>query len=759
LDTFRTAGTYTIGLRVKDENSCIDVEMKQFRVTHAEPDFTITPNPACFSSGTVQLTNNTDANQIFGDVITKYTWIFGDGSPIGTSTTGLSTLIHPIILGITPTVAISASLIAQNQIGCVDTAVVTWQVNRPFGNLSYATNSVVCIPQFSTGNLGFIANNGYPTYSVSYGDSPGNPVWSTYTNTFTNVTHNYTIPGSYTTTLMVFDYAGCVDTRTLAVRAIGQPTSSIYLLNGVSKFCFAADFIVNSNSSIFTSSITGYSWGFATPSNSIVSPPTSLSSFSNIISASGIFTISLSVDVDGYCPSPSSQLTVSVVKPAASAIISPTMFCLGETISASVTVNGDVGTWQWFFGDNVPQPIRNNFPSTPTVVAYPYTIYPSTSSTGSTVAKLHYIALNNACDDFLVFNIQVIKLEADFKHQLEDYDHCLRESDVFINTTPNPLNLNLSYSWNFGDQITATGENAPHLYTFPGTFTVIMLAKDSQYGCQSTTVKGMTVFPLPTAQLRIDKTLSCPNATFEVQGSGSPGVSGYLTATLSPLSTGSNMNLAPSNSFVTNASALVNTIYTLNVTDENNCKSDPVFDTMFIQLPAPRVDWDTAVIIGQTTPLNAFLGNAFTYTWSPLITNLNCDTCIFPNPISNSMVDITYTVMVEDTLKCSIVKNTYKIKIIPKVSLDVPTAFTPNGDGVNDVIFPAGWGIKKLIYFKVFNRWGQQIFESNNLNVGWDGNFDGVPQNMETYVYQVSVETYLETEPTLFKTGTFKLIR
>jgi gliding motility-associated-like protein len=59
----------------------------------------------------------------------------------------------------------------------------------------------------------------------------------------------------------------------------------------------------------------------------------------------------------------------------------------------------------------------------------------------------------------------------------------------------------------------------------------------------------------------------------------------------------------------------------------------------------------------------------------------------------------------------------------------------------------------------VFNRWGQLVFESNDINVGWNGLFNGVPQNMETYVYQVSVETYLDSDPTLSKTGTFKLIR
>jgi gliding motility-associated-like protein len=757
-DTFRTTGTYTIGLRVKDDNNCVDTEMTPFRISNAEPVFTITPNPACFANGTVQLTNYTDANQVFGDVITSYNWYFGDGTTWGSSSTGLSTITHSIpgTSATSPyTPPIPAILIAQNQIGCTDTAVVNWQVNNPFPNYAALGSSVVCIPMFSAGHYSVMANVGYPTYSVTFGTPSVNPQWYTL-NSFSNISHPYTIPGTYTSVLKVIDSAGCIKNDTLLVKAIGQPTASLFAVDGRDKFCIPGDPHLKSSSVSFINPINGYSWTYATPTSTITSPAYTLDTYDELLPAAVIYTISLTVSVDGHCPS-SATKTLGVYNPTATAVLSPTMFCLGNTINAGINIIDGVQSWQWFFGDNVQQQLLGPF--SPTQVSYPYTIYPTTSTNGSAVVQLVYNSPSNGCSRVINIPIQVIKLESDFKRTGDLYKHCLGVRDTFISTTPNPLFLNLNYDWNYGDLSTGNGQQVSHTYLKPGTYTVSMTAKDLQYACTSTTVKSMTVFPLPTAQLRIDKTLSCPNATFEVQGNGSPGISGFVTATLSPVSGGSGMNLAPTNSFTSSTSASVNTIYTLTVSDENSCKSDPVFDTMFIQLPAPRVDWDTAVIIGQTTPLNAFLGNAFTYTWSPLITNLNCDTCIFPNPISNSMVDITYTVMVEDTLKCSIVKNTFTIKIIPKVSLDVPTAFTPNGDGVNDFIFPAGWGIKKLIYFKVFNRWGQQIFESNDLNVGWDGNFGGVPQNMETYVYQVSVETYLETEPTLFKTGTFKLIR
>ena len=122
------------------------------------------------------------------------------------------------------------------------------------------------------------------------------------------------------------------------------------------------------------------------------------------------------------------------------------------------------------------------------------------------------------------------------------------------------------------------------------------------------------------------------------------------------------------------------------------------------------------------------------------------------------MTDITYYAVISDTLGCFSITNSFLIKIEPKATVDVPTAFTPNGDGVNDIIYVGGWGLKKLNYFRIYNRWGQLLFESTDINVGWNGIFNGVPQNMETYIYKVSVETHIDSEPIKID-GHFKLIR
>ena len=110
------------------------------------------------------------------------------------------------------------------------------------------------------------------------------------------------------------------------------------------------------------------------------------------------------------------------------------------------------------------------------------------------------------------------------------------------------------------------------------------------------------------------------------------------------------------------------------------------------------------------------------------------------NPISTVTANITYTVLIEDRpLGCYITPNIYKIIVDPKTSLDVPTAFTPNGDGTNDVIYADGWGIRKLYYFKIFNRWGEMVFESTNIGFGWDGTYQGKPALPGVYTYRLDL--------------------
>ena len=118
---------------------------------------------------------------------------------------------------------------------------------------------------------------------------------------------------------------------------------------------------------------------------------------------------------------------------------------------------------------------------------------------------------------------------------------------------------------------------------------------------------------------------------------------------------------------------------------------------------------------------------------------------------------IRYKVIVTDEAGCSdsAYVNVKVFKTKPQVF--VPTAFTPNGDGHNDVIRPIAVGIKQIDYFRIYNRWGQLVFSTTTNEQGWDGTINGVPQGTNTYVWIVHAVDY--TGKAFFRKGTVTLIR
>ena len=80
----------------------------------------------------------------------------------------------------------------------------------------------------------------------------------------------------------------------------------------------------------------------------------------------------------------------------------------------------------------------------------------------------------------------------------------------------------------------------------------------------------------------------------------------------------------------------------------------------------------------------------------------------------------------------SVVKDfdTVNIRVFKGPTFYVPTAFTPNGDGLNDIFRPTAVGIASMEYFRVFNRYGELVYETSDITKGWDGTYKGVKQNI-----------------------------
>ena len=161
---------------------------------------------------------------------------------------------------------------------------------------------------------------------------------------------------------------------------------------------------------------------------------------------------------------------------------------------------------------------------------------------------------------------------------------------------------------------------------------------------------------------------------------------------------------------------------------------------------------DTSVVIGEPLLLNGTGGT--TYLWNPPIWLNNA---AIKNPVALPQSSIQYVLTATSANGC-IGTDTIDIKLY-KIDPDmyVPTAFTPNGDGNNDIFKPILIGMKELRYFRVYNRWGQLLYSTGEIGKGWDGKFAGRGQDPATYVWMAEAVTY--KGDVRFKKGYVVLIR
>ena len=144
--------------------------------------------------------------------------------------------------------------------------------------------------------------------------------------------------------------------------------------------------------------------------------------------------------------------------------------------------------------------------------------------------------------------------------------------------------------------------------------------------------------------------------------------------------------------------------------------------------------------------------NCTSFTWSPPI-GLN-DTLI-SNPIASPVVNTKYIVKATTEWGCK-TSDSINIHINPLSVIAMPNAFTP-GNGPNNILYVLKRGIASLHYYRIYNRWGQKVFETSNIDEGWDGTFKGKPQPFDVYIYDV--EAITDKGVIFDKTGNVTLLR
>ena len=250
----------------------------------------------------------------------------------------------------------------------------------------------------------------------------------------------------------------------------------------------------------------------------------------------------------------------------------------------------------------------------------------------------------------------------------------------------------------------------------------------------------VTVFSLPTITVSSNVTICEGSPTPPITASGAvtyswnPGAPGNSnvgsTVTVSPLST---------------------TTYTVTGTDANGCSSYNTItvdvDPFFPISAGP----DITITLGEAVTLLPTAVTGATYSWSPS-DNLSCTNC--QNPVANPPNTIIYVLTVNNGVCTSADSITVYVKCN---DVFVPTAFSPNGDTYNDVLYVKSVCIKTLISFTIYDRWGEKVFETSDMTKGWDGMYLNKTLEPDVFVYLIKGTGTNDEEIT--KKGNISLIK
>lgn len=766
----------------------------QFNVVVCPPPVQAAIGPINGCGGTtIQMQNNTTGGA------TSYNWDFGDASPNSSLTNPTHT--YP---GIGTFVV---ELIADPGSNCADTAYQTFTV--AFSTADFTAVDSICVtsPVFFTNNSGGSAGNTINSWLYDFGDG--------FSSGLPNPTHTYTAGGNYTVTLIVNSTQGCQDTIQKPIFVQGLPSANagvdttacnnnpLVSLNGVVANCSGGLWLntagtYNPNNSTLITDYTptagevasgfidivlsttgnglcptaadtirvtfidgplvdagtdiqvckdtsavplsgtvqfagGGQWttsgtGSFTPSSTDLNTTYIPSSADT---AAGAVTLYLTATNVGNCITTTDTLELSFYNPPTISILNNDTACSGDPIQLLVNTSTGSGVWTTLGnGTFVPDSSANS------------SYIPGSNDITNGTVTLAFVTTNNGGCLAVRDTIDIAIIPS----PVSAYSFttpCFGNSSGFTDASTATGGV-AGWFWDFDDGQNSSSQNPSHLYGAPGTYDVSLIVTSTN-GCRDTLTQPVDVHYLPVAGFFSPN--PCLNGGTDFTDTSS--VTGStITGWQWDFGDGGSDNIQnPSHTYPSAGSFSV----TLIVESAFGC-----FDTLVQNtnvLPGPTAAFTTSdgtvnqyedvIFTDQSTPA----GTIVTWQWD--FGDGSGDNT--QNTIHNYDSSGVYPVMliVTDNNGCV---DTTKSDIIVFMPPVIPTGFSPgNGDGVNDVLYVLGGPFENLD-FKIYNQWGQIIFESFSQSDGWDGTLrapqsqgiigvNGAPQPMGVYVYVVGATT------------------
>jgi gliding motility-associated-like protein len=584
-------------------------------------------------------------------------------------------------------------------------------VVKPGPIADFSFTNPVCLKD----SVYFTANN------TSNGFNLTNYLWffadATTANT-ANTVKKFNTPGTQNVGYRIFADNGCASDTIKAITIFDSPIAKLGISSNI--ICARDSVLISDTSSIAIGTISNWRYDFG---DGITINRTVNTNFHHQYTTPGNYTIKLIVSSNNSCKSDTVFKSI-LVNPTPNSIFGfDRSICVNDSIrftDTSTIAVGNIVSWYWNFGDGNTTIKTNNAP-----------FYHQYTTTGNFVVSL-ICTSNNGCKSDTTRKTVNVNNKPIATFTLISYP-CV--DSVFKFTSSYTTNNNTTWHWSFGDgQFANSTANNTTTHTYANALTNVSVKHvvNLGQGCVSDTITK--IIPLinenPIAQFNIDDDTLCVNTPLQFTST----LIGNYTWNWD-FGNGLGNNIPTFIKSYNNAGTYT---VTLKLIDANGCGSNIVNKQLIIKPnPTVNVGIDAFIQTGTSITLNAIVnptGN-YNYLWSPS-TYLNDATIVTPN--ATPSVTTTYLLKAIDPISNCYGEDEIKISVIDK--LYIPTAFTPNKDGVNDTWELLGLALYPNAVVTIYNRWGQKILDAKNYYLTpWNGTFNGKNVPSGTYIYVIQL--------------------
>lgn len=678
----------------------------------------------------------TDASTARGtSVLKKLAWNFGDYSAVDTIDISKKSVVHAF--DSLKNYTVSLAVVTEN--GCIakQSQIIK---NNPIPQVGFILPEVCLLDPFAqfkdSTKIADLSNNF--RYKWNFGDASS----TANTDTIQNPKHKYLNTGDYTVSLEVTSKAGCLASNAVKFTVNGTFPNATFKVVNDTALCSNKEVEIVNKSTVDIGSIGKiiifWDYDRNLADTTVDQNPSFDKSYKHLYKnfvypGKMNFTIKIMAYSGGICADDTATSITIVPPPTSITIASAKDYsCLYDTLSFRAAIQGGLGsfTYQWKT-DNAAAIFKDNI-------------------------------LTGAAPG----NVKIAVTAKDLKQCTYDYDNLkllevkaiptalLKAKDTII-CNEDPITLkgegNYLFNWTLNDALLY----ASRTDTFSTATEGVYKLKVNDGQCNSLFSDPIYIRKLiiPKYTLSYNPTI-CINTPLALNTNAKDAKNIYFKWDFGDTQTFDKAK-AISHSYAATGSYMVK----LAITNDYCPKYEQFLkgDSVKVVLPISPSSFTLFVLADIDTVLSPLRKDpGYTqFEWYPS-TYLNNP--LIEHPLFKSNKSINYTLTRTEVLTACKVEDIYIMDVSNLVVVSIPRAFTPNNDNLNDILkIEYGAGLKVFNFLKIFNRWGNIVFQTTNLNQGWDGNVNGNPQEMDAYTYFISYVTYKD-EP-VSKTGSFILLR